>query len=57
MKSSKKIFAGLVLSMMLLFTGCQTAAVQEEVKTSEAAVQEETTSAEETSEAQAETEE
>ena len=48
MKSSKKIFAGLVLSMMLLFTGCQTAAVQEEVKTSAAAVQEETTSAEET---------
>ena len=48
MKSSKKIFAGLVLSMMFLFTGCQTAAVQEEVKTSAAAVQEETTSAEET---------
>lgn len=48
MKSSKKIFAGLVLSMMLLFTGCQTAAVQEEVKTSAATVQEETTSAEET---------
>lgn len=48
MKSSKKIFAALVLSMMLLFTGCQTAAVQEEVKTSEAAVQAETTSAEET---------
>ncbi len=56
MKSSKKIFAGLVLSMMLLFTGCQTAAVQEEVKTSEAAVQEETTSAEETSEAESSSE-
>ena len=56
MKSSKKIFAGLVLSMMLLFTGCQTAAVQEEVKTSAAAVQEETTSAEETSEAESSSE-
>ena len=42
--------------MMLLFTGCQTAAVQEEVKTSAAAVQEETTSAEETSEAESSSE-
>ena len=50
MRSSRKILAALALSMSLLFAGCQSAAVQEEVKTSSAAVV-----AEETSSSAAET--